>query len=65
MNSVYLLIHDGGSWEDIVVVLTDVDAIELSRRYPNARVEVFNVSKTGAYIATYNYYKNGIYTISQ
>ena len=66
MNSVYLLIHNGdGGWEDIVVVLTDVEAIELSIRYPNARVEIFNVSKNGEYIATYNYYKNGVYNISQ
>jgi len=65
MNSVYLLFHNGGSWEDIVVVLTDVEAIELSIRHPNARVEIFNVAKNGEYIATYNYYKNGVYNISQ
>jgi len=65
MNSVYLLFHNGGSWEDIVVVLTDVEAIELSRRHPNDRVEIFNVAKNGEYIATYNYYKNGVYTTYQ
>lgn len=60
MEFVYLLIG-GEEWEDIEVILSKEDAIEVSKKYPNIRVEIFNQSKNGRYIPTYNYYKNGEY----
>lgn len=61
MKFVYLLVSDGGEWEDIVIYLTEEDAIESSIRYPNSRVEIFTKHyHFNQYLPTYNYYKNGI-----
>ena len=60
MEFVYLLVHDGGSeWEDIIVLVTKEDAIKESINRPNHRVEIFSRNNTTGYIPTYNYYKNG------
>ena len=58
MDFVYVLIC-GTEWEDIVILLSQEDAINESLKYPNARVEIFNKDKNSRYIPTYNYYKNG------
>ena len=58
MDQVYLFM--GGEWEDIVVFLSEKEAIQQSIKYPNDRVEIFKKSDTSGYIPTYNYYKNGI-----
>jgi hypothetical protein len=63
---VYVLIY-GSDWEDIVIILSKEDAIEISKKYPNSRVEIFSKSKnidkslinTVGFTPTYNYYKNG------
>jgi hypothetical protein len=67
---VYVLIY-GSDWEDIVIILSKEDAIEISKKYPNSRVEIFSKSKnidididkslinTLGFTPTYNYYKNG------
>ena len=57
MEFVYIVIH-GSEWEDIVILLSNEDAINTSIKYPNARVEIFSNTKSG-YKPTYNYYKNG------
>ena len=57
MEFVYSLIKE--EWEDIVIILSKEDAIEMSKTQPHARVEVFVKSPCG-YVPTYNYYKNGI-----
>jgi len=66
MDFVYLLI--GGEWEDIVVYLSKEDAIEVSKKYPNYRVEIFGKnmedSTDSGFIPTYGYYKNGEYNSS-
>lgn len=58
MEFVYVLICE--EWEDMVIILSKEDAIETSKKYPLARVEVFIQSPNG-YVPTYNYYKNGLY----
>ena len=55
---------NSSDWEDIVIYLTEEEAIETSKTYPNIRIEIFgkNTSFTG-YTPTYNYYKGGkLYT---
>lgn len=57
---VYLLINSS-DWEDIVVFLSEKEAIEASIKYPNSRVELFYKTPSFGYSPTYNYYKNGIF----
>jgi hypothetical protein len=66
MKLVYLLVSDCSEWEDIVIVLTEEEAIQLSITYPNSRVEIFSKHQHfNQYIPTYNCYKNGeFYTSS-
>ena len=61
MDFVYLLMHGGGEWEDIIVILSKDDAIKASTDNPNARVEIFSKTTSLGYTPTYNYYKNGEY----
>jgi len=60
MEHIYLLVVDGAEWEDIVVYLTVEEAIEKSKKYPKARLELFAKSEKGGYKPTYNYYQNGV-----
>jgi hypothetical protein len=63
---VYVFIY-GSVWDDTVIILSKEDAIEISKKYPNSRVEIFSKSKnidkslinTLGFTPTYNYYKNG------
>ena len=61
MLFVYLMINGNGcEWEDMVIFLTEEEAIQASIKYPNSRIEIFckNIDST-EYLPTYNYYKNG------
>lgn len=60
MENVYLLIQDGSDWEDMIIVVSQEEAIALSKQYPNSRVEIFRKSEKG-YIPSYNYFINGKY----
>jgi hypothetical protein len=43
MDFVYLLLHESSSeWEDMVIILTEEDAIKESINRPNHRVEIFS-----------------------
>jgi len=55
---IYVLLQDGGEWEDLVLLLSKEDAIQKSIEYKHKRVELFRNSPSG-YIPTYSYYKNG------
>lgn len=59
MEFIYVMINSN-DWEDIVIYLTEEEAIETSLTYPNRRIELFgkNTGYTG-YSPTYNYYKGG------
>jgi hypothetical protein len=61
MEYIYVLCVDGAEWEDIVVFLVKEEAIEMSRKCPKTRVEIFSKSEKGGYRPTYNFYLNGEY----
>jgi hypothetical protein len=58
---VYLFLYDGCDWEDQKIFLHKEQAIMISQKYPNARVEIFvtNCLYPG-YEPMYEYYKGGI-----
>ena len=58
MDFVFVLFR-GSEWEDIIILLSEEDAINQSKNNPNARVEIFSKNNIG-YTPTYNYYKNGV-----
>jgi hypothetical protein len=59
MDFVFVLLC-GSEWEDITILLSEEDAINESKNYPNDRVEIFSKNNKHGYTPTYNYYKNGI-----
>ena len=64
MEFLYLMLITN-EWEDMVILSTQEDAIQTSKKYPNNRIEIFskNINVPG-YSPTYDYYKNGkIYTV--
>jgi len=62
MDFVYLFIKTGGEWEDNMIILSKEEAINISIKYKNDRVEIFSKNLQGSgYIPTYSYYKNGVY----
>jgi len=58
MDYAYLLIN-GYDWEDMVIIVTEEQAIQASIKYPNSRVEIFSKNTEFGYSPTYKYYKNG------
>lgn len=58
MDYAYLLINSN-DWEDMVIIVTEDEAIQASMKYPNSRVEIFSKNADIGYSPTYNYYKNG------
>jgi hypothetical protein len=58
MNYVYLLIN-GGDWEDMIIFLTEDEAIQASIKYSKLRIEIFSKNTDIGYSPTYNYYENG------
>lgn len=59
---IYILVPNNSSWEDLTVFTIKEDAIAVSIKYPQHRVELFAKDKfTFKYTPTYNYYKNGEY----
>ena len=60
MDFVYVFLY-GHEWEDVVIFLSEEEAIRESIKHPNQRVEIFSINNTRGYTPTYNYYKNGEY----
>ncbi len=58
MDYIYVFIETN-DWEDIVIFLSKEDAINESKKYPEARVEIFKIDREIGYTPTYNFYKNG------
>lgn len=58
MDLVYLMIN-GYNLENMIIFLTESEAIEASTKYPNRRLDIFSKTDFG-YKPTYNFYKNGI-----
>lgn len=61
MEFIYVFVVDGAEWEDIVIFLSEEEAIEKSKKHPQVRLEIFSKSAKGGYRPTYNYYLNGEY----
>lgn len=59
MDAIYVFVVNGAEWEDLIIFLTKEEAIEKSKKCPNARVELFLKSETGGYYPSYTYYFNG------
>jgi hypothetical protein len=62
-DKVYVFLF-GDEWEDTRIILTEEEAIDISRKYPKHRVEIFDkkINKEAfniGYSPSYNYYKNG------
>jgi len=60
MEFVYLLVIDGGEWEDMIIIVTEEEAIQASLKYQKSRVEIFSKNDNLGYVPTYNYYEKGI-----
>jgi len=58
MDFIYVF-FDENNWEDMVIFLSKEDAINESKKYPKARVEIFSITNKLGYTPTYNFYKNG------
>lgn len=58
MDFVYVFFQVN-NWEDITIFLSKEDAINESKKYPKARVEIFKINEEVGYTPTYNFYKNG------
>jgi hypothetical protein len=60
MNHLYvLLINTYHEWEDTVIFTTEQEAIDVSLKYSNIRVDFFSKNGLSGYSPRYNYYKNG------
>ena len=57
MDCIYVFIEIN-DWEDIIIFLSKEDAINESKKYPNARVEIYKIDQEVVYTPTYNFYKN-------
>lgn len=58
MDFVYVFLAVN-NWEDIIIFSSKEGAINQSKKYPNARVEIFSINDELGYTPTYNFYKNG------
>jgi hypothetical protein len=59
MEFVYVMINSN-EWEDIIIYLSEKEAIEASYMHPNSRIEIFyKKPDLNGYTPTYNYYKDG------
>lgn len=60
MEYVYVFLPDGHEWEDMIIYLTEEDAINASLAYKYARVEIFKKHPNcSGYTPTYAYYEHG------
>lgn len=65
LDYVYALCN-GGEWEDMIIIIDKTEAINISIKYPQKKVEIFMKKIDGiGYIPTYNYYENGIFIENQ
>lgn len=50
----------GSEWEDMVILLTEEEAIQASLKYPHCTVAIFQKNKKRlGYWPIYDYYENG------
>jgi len=58
MELIYVFVVNAAEWEDIIIYLSEAEAIEKSRKNPNSRVEIFAKTADG-YQPTYECFING------
>ena len=58
---IYCFISAEHTWEGVRVVLSEKKAIQLSVKYPQCRVEIYQINNEGIYCPTYRYIRNGVY----
>lgn len=64
VNVVYLLNSFQEDLDDLIIYVTEKDAINISIQYPHLRVEIFQKkesSNIGGLTMSYNYFQNGTY----
>lgn len=60
MDFVYVMVQNDSEWEDIVIYLTEKEALESSIMNPDTRIEIFaKRPNLNGYVPTYNYYEGG------
>ena len=59
MDKIYVLMAGGDCWEDMVIYLTETQAIDASRKFPNWRVEIFT-RRENDFVPCYQCYRNGV-----
>jgi hypothetical protein len=59
MDYIYVMVN-GDEWENMVIYLDKEEAIQMSKKYPTARIEIFaKKDNLNGYRPTYQYYING------
>ena len=57
---VYMVVPMGGAeWEDMIIYLSEEEAIAKSKKWPNTTIQLFTKTKDG-YRPAYKYYLNGV-----
>lgn len=53
------------NWEDMIIFLSKEDAKNESKKYPDARVEIFTINNesSAGFTPTYHFYKNGDFVV--
>ena len=59
MEFVYVFTVDGAEWEDLVIYLSEEEAIAKSKKHPKVRLDIFKKSADG-FRPTYTYFLNGV-----
>lgn len=60
MDFVYVMVQNDSEWEDIVIYLTEKEALEASIMNTDTRIEIFSKRPNlNGYVPTYNYYEGG------
>ena len=54
----YVFTVDGAEWEDLVIYLSEEEAIAKSKKHPNVRLDIYKKTEDG-YRPTYRYFLNG------
>jgi len=54
----YVFTVDGAEWEDLVIYLSEEEAIAKSKKHPKVRLDIYKKTEDG-YRPTYRYFLNG------
>jgi len=54
----YVFTVDGAEWEDLIIYLSEEEAIAKSKKHPKVRLDIYKKTEDG-YHPSYRYYLNG------